>query len=81
MFCIPSATENIIMKVPQKILNKTFSATLAYNGISIRIFLSHLLSSVFSSTLGLQIFSEALPVPSVHLNYTGWGRFVRNKFI
>ena len=38
-FCISIATENIIMEVPQKILIKTFSATLAYNGISITIFL------------------------------------------
>ena len=33
-----SATENIIMEVPQKIQFFTFSATLAYNGISIIIF-------------------------------------------
>ena len=35
--CILSITENIMMEVPQKILIKTFSATLAYNGISITI--------------------------------------------
>ena len=33
-----SATENIIMEVPQKIQFFTFSATIAYNGISIIIF-------------------------------------------
>ena len=43
MFRISSATENIIMEVPQKILILTFSATLAYNGIYITIFLRHLL--------------------------------------
>ena len=36
--CISSATENIIIEVPQKILISAFSATLALNGISIEIF-------------------------------------------
>ena len=38
MYCISSATENIIMEVPQKISKSAFSATLAYNGIDILIF-------------------------------------------
>ena len=40
MYCIPSATENILMEVPQKIRIYTFSVTLAYNGISITIFVT-----------------------------------------
>ena len=62
MYRIPSAKENIIMKVPQKIPIYTFSATLGHNGISIMIFLRHLLSSVFSPALGHHIFSSALPL-------------------
>ena len=61
-YFISSATENIIMKVHQKILIYTFSATLAFIKISIIIFLSHLIYSVFSKTLDLQIFSEAFPL-------------------
>ena len=38
MFCISSATENILMEVPHKILILSFSATLAYNGNPIIIF-------------------------------------------
>ena len=40
IYCISSATENIIMEVPQKIPIYTFSVALAYNGISIVIFLN-----------------------------------------
>ena len=39
IYCIPSTTENIIMEVPQKISIHKFSVALAYNGISIKIFL------------------------------------------
>ena len=38
MFSIQSADKNITMEVLQKIQFYTFSATLAYNGISIIIF-------------------------------------------
>ena len=38
MYRISSATENIIMEVPQKIPISAFSATLAYIGIPITIF-------------------------------------------
>ena len=40
MFCIPSAEENIIIEMPQKIQIKTFSAALDHNGISTIIFSS-----------------------------------------
>ena len=43
MYRIPSAKENIIIEVPQKIPIKTFSATLGHNVIFIMIFLRHLL--------------------------------------
>ena len=39
IYCISCATENIIMEVPQKISIYAFSVALAYNGISILIFL------------------------------------------
>ena len=38
MYCIPSDEENITMKVAQKVLIYTFSATLDHNGISNKIF-------------------------------------------
>ena len=41
MYRIPSAEENIIMEVPQKIPIYACSATLDHNGISIIIFLRH----------------------------------------
>ena len=39
IYCISSATENILMEVSLKIPNFLFSVALAYNGISIIIFL------------------------------------------
>ena len=39
IYCISSATENIVMEVPEKISIYTFSVALAYNEISIIIFL------------------------------------------
>ena len=38
IYCISSATENIIMEVPQKIPFYTFSTTLVFNGIFIIVF-------------------------------------------
>ena len=39
IYFISSATENIIMAVPQKIPINMFSVALAYNGVSIAILL------------------------------------------
>ena len=51
MYCIPSAAENIIMEMPQKIRIYTFSAALGHNGISIIIFSSApALECIFSDT-------------------------------
>ena len=62
MYRISSATAIIIMEVPQQLLIYAFSVTLAYYGISITVFVRHLLQSVFSTTLDLQRFSEAQPL-------------------
>ena len=51
MFCISSATEYIIMEVPKNIPIYTYSGTLAYNGISIIIYLkTPALECIFSDT-------------------------------
>ena len=51
MYHIPSAKENIIMEVPQKIPIHTFSATLGHNGIFVIIFFKALtLECIFSGT-------------------------------
>ena len=63
MYRIPSAEENIIMEVPQKILIYTFSATLGHIGSSnIIFFKAPALECIFSYTLSNQIFSAALPL-------------------
>ena len=55
--CMSSATENIMMKVPQKIPIYTFSATLAYNGIFIIIFVrAPALECIFRGTGSSDIF-------------------------
>ena len=57
MSCISSATENIIMEVPQKILIKTFPAKLAYNGNSIIVFFkAPALECIFYDTWSSDIF-------------------------
>ena len=57
MYCISSATENNIMEVPQKIPISAFSATLAYNGISITIFFkAPALVHIFYDTWSEDIF-------------------------
>ena len=40
MYCISSATESVIMEVPQKIPIYIFSAALAHNKVSFLIFLN-----------------------------------------
>ena len=57
MYCIPSAEENIIMEMPQKIPIYTFSATLGHNGISILIFFkAPVLECIISGTWSSDIF-------------------------
>ena len=62
MFCISSATKDIIMEVPQKIQINMFSVALANNGISILIFLqAPAVGCIFRGTCH-EVFSEALPL-------------------
>ena len=69
MYCISSVTDNIKMEVPHKILIYTFSATLAYNGISITIvFKAPALECIFCN-IGLQVFSEVIPLLVVLMIY------------
>ena len=57
MYRIPSAKENIIMAMPQKIPIYTFSATLGHNGISIIIFFkAPALECIVSGTWSSDIF-------------------------
>ena len=67
MYCIPSAEENIIMVVPQKILIYTFFATLGHNGISIIIFFKPLaLECIFSGTSSSDIFSGTTSINELY---------------
>ena len=66
MFWVLSATEYIIMEVSQKIPIYTYSATLAFNGISIIIYLR---TPVYSETLGLEVYSVTLPLCSYKRSY------------
>ena len=51
MYCILSVIEYIIMEVSQNISIYSYSVTLAYNGITIRIYLkTHTLECIFSHT-------------------------------
>ena len=58
MYCVSSATENIVMEASQNILIYTYSAALAYNAISIMIMI---MIMIYSETPGLKIYSKALP--------------------
>ena len=67
MSCISSATENIMMEVPQKMLIQTFSVTLAYYVNSIIVFFkAPALKCIFYDTWSSDIFSgclsQALPL-------------------
>ena len=57
MYCISSVIEYIVIEVSQNIPFYTYSVTLAYNRISIIIYLRHLFWSVYSETLTLEIYS------------------------
>ena len=64
-YFLPSAEENIIMEVPKKIQIYKFSATLAYNGISMIIFFRAPAIECIFSTLFHEIFNSpgvAVPV-------------------
>ena len=57
IYCISSATKNIVMEVPQKISIYTLLVALAYNGISIKILLNAPdLEYIFSGTWSWNIF-------------------------
>ena len=59
MYCISSVIEYIIMEVSQNIPIYSYSVTLAYNGISIIIYLkTPALECIFSDTWSWSIFSD-----------------------
>ena len=56
IYCFSSATENIIMEMLRKISIYMFSVALAYNVISLIIFLKATDLSILSEALGRKIF-------------------------
>ena len=76
MYCIPSAEENIMMEMLQKIPNYTFSATLGHNGISIIIFFkAPSLECIVSGTWSSDIFFGTTSI-TYPMNFTRYLTFI-----